>query len=71
TGLAQRIGTYEVSVLPYEDCCTLFVPRHPRTRPSLQEAEEAEASLDVAALVEEALAGAEVISPAAPAPAGT
>nr|BAL56715.1 thiamine biosynthesis protein ThiI [uncultured prokaryote] len=69
TGLAQRIGTYEVSVLPYEDCCTLFVPRHPRTRPSLREAEEAEASLDVPALVEEALAGVEVISPAAPAPA--
>lgn len=71
TALAQRIGTYDVSVLPYEDCCTLFVPRRPRTRPTLEEAERAEASLDVEALVEEALAGAETLSPPAPAPAAT
>lgn len=64
TALAQRIGTYEVSVLPYEDCCTLFVPRHPRTRPTLQEAEEAEAALEVDALVDEALAGTQVMGPA-------
>jgi thiamine biosynthesis protein ThiI len=71
TALAQRIGTYDVSVLPYEDCCTLFVPRRPRTRPTLEEAERAEASLDVEALVEEALAWAETLSPPAPAPAAT
>lgn len=69
TALAQRIGTYEVSVLPYEDCCTLFVPRRPRTRPTVEEAERAEAALEVDALVEEALAGAETISPPVPAPA--
>lgn len=57
--LARRIGTYEVSALPYEDCCTVFVPRHPRTRPSLEEVEAAEARLDVPALVEGALAGVE------------
>lgn len=57
--LARRIGTYEVSTLPYEDCCTVFVPRHPRTRPSLGEVEAAEARLDVPALVEGALAGVE------------
>ena len=68
TALAQRIGTYEISVLPYEDCCTLFVPRRPRTRPSLQEADEAETGLDVQALVEEALAGVEVIAARSPAP---
>lgn len=65
TALARRVGTYEVSTLPYEDCCTLFVPRHPRTRPTLQEAEEAERTLGTQALVEEALAGAEVVTPVA------
>ncbi len=65
TALARRVGTYEISTLPYEDCCTLFVPRHPRTRPTLEEAEQAEESLDTPALVEEALAGAEVVAPAA------
>ncbi len=62
TELAQRVGTYEISVLPYEDCCTLFVPRHPRTRPTLQEVEQAEANLDVASLVDEAVAGAERVT---------
>lgn len=57
--LARRIGTYEVSILPYEDCCTVFVPRHPRTRPSLEEVEAAEARLDVPGLVEGALARVE------------
>lgn len=58
--LARRIGTYDISVLPYEDCCTVFVPRHPRTRPTPAEAEAAERSLDVDSLVEGALAGVEV-----------
>lgn len=57
--IARRIGTYEISTLPYEDCCTVFVPRHPRTRPSLAEVEAAEARLDVPALVEGALARVE------------
>ena len=59
--MARRIGTFETSILPYEDCCTVFTPRHPRTRPKLSEVEEAEAALDVEALVEEALAGVERI----------
>lgn len=50
TALARRIGTYETSVLPFEDCCSLFVPRHPATRARLQEVERAEAKLDLAAL---------------------
>lgn len=49
---AQDIGTYEISIRPYEDCCTLFVPRHPRTRPTLSELEDAEASLPVDTLVQ-------------------
>ena len=57
--LARRIGTYETSILPYEDCCTVFTPRHPELRPTVAKAEEAERALDVDALVEEAVRGAE------------
>ncbi|MDR5708382.1 MAG: tRNA uracil 4-sulfurtransferase ThiI [Armatimonadota bacterium] len=60
--LAERIGTYELSILPYEDCCTLFVPRHPRTRPSLEEVEAAERALPVEELVGRVVAGVEEIS---------
>jgi thiamine biosynthesis protein ThiI len=52
--LARQIGTFDTSILPYEDCCTVFTPRHPRTRPHLDEILQAEAALDVDALVEEA-----------------
>ena len=52
---ARNIGTFETSILPYEDCCTVFTPKHPRTRPHLKQVEEAEAVLDVEALVEEAI----------------
>ena len=57
--IARKIGTFETSILPYEDCCTVFTPRHPRTRPRLDEIEAAEAVLDVDALVQEALAATE------------
>ena len=53
--LSRRIGTFELSTLPYEDCCTVFTPRHPRTRPRLDAVEEAESVLDVDGLVREAL----------------
>jgi thiamine biosynthesis protein ThiI len=49
---AQRIGTFETSILPYEDCCTLFVPRSPATRATLEECARAEASLDVTNIVQ-------------------
>jgi thiamine biosynthesis protein ThiI len=52
---AREIGTYETSILPYEDCCTLFVPKNPRTRPTLAEAEAAERQLDIPRLVNEAV----------------
>ena len=58
--MAHQIGTYDTSILPYEDCCTVFTPRHPATRPDLEAVREAEAALDVEALVEEALAGTTV-----------
>lgn len=57
--MAQRIGTYDTSILPYEDCCTVFTPRHPATRPELRDVEAAEASLDVEALCADALSGTE------------
>lgn len=57
--MARKIGTFETSILPYEDCCTVFTPRHPRTRPTLEEVEAAEVCLDVEALVTEAVEGIE------------
>ncbi|MBR5471374.1 MAG: tRNA 4-thiouridine(8) synthase ThiI [Oscillibacter sp.] len=53
--LAREIGTYETSILPYEDCCTVFTPRHPAIRPNVEDVRAAEAALDVDALVAEAL----------------
>ena len=55
--MAREIGTYETSILPYEDCCTVFTPRHPATRPDLEEVRRAEAALDVEGLVARALEG--------------
>ena len=57
--LARKLGTFDTSVLPYEDYCTVFTPRHPRTHPNIEDVEKAESALDVEALVEEALAGIE------------
>ena len=57
--IARKIGTFDTSILPYEDCCTVFTPRHPRTHPKLSEVEAAESALDIEGLVEEALAGIE------------
>ena len=55
--LSRRIGTYDTSILPYEDCCTVFTPRHPCTRPVLADIEAAESALDVEGLVAKALEG--------------
>jgi tRNA uracil 4-sulfurtransferase len=57
---AQRLGTFEISVEPDQDCCSLFVPRHPTTRARAASIEAAESALDVAALVEAAVEGAVV-----------
>ena len=53
--IAKEIGTYETSILPYEDCCTVFLPKHPSTKPKLPKILESESHLDVDALVEAAL----------------
>ena len=57
--IARKIDTFETSILPYEDCCTVFTPRHPKTRPSLEEIQEAEAALDIDGLIETAMQGIE------------
>lgn len=59
--IAHRIDTFETSILPYEDCCTVFTPKHPRTRPKRELVEQAEAVLEVDKLIEEAIAGVETI----------
>lgn len=59
--IAQKIDTYETSILPYEDCCTVFTPKHPRTRPQLDRVQQAEENLDVPGLIEEALKGTETV----------
>ena len=57
--VAREIGTFDTSILPYEDCCTVFTPRHPRLRPTLEEVEAAETSLDVEVMVRSAVEGIE------------
>ena len=59
--IARKIGTFDTSILPYEDCCTVFTPRHPRLRPTVEEAEAAEAGLDIEAMVQAAVDGIERI----------
>jgi len=54
---ARFIGTYETSILPYEDCCTVFTPRRPRTKPRLDDVLIAESALDIDELVDEAVRG--------------
>ena len=54
--MSREIGVFDTSILPYEDCCTVFTPRHPATRPRLEDVRQAEAALDVESLVQKALA---------------
>ena len=58
---AQEIGTFETSIEPYEDCCTVFLPKHPTTKPQLDKIEISDSKLDINALVESAIAEEEII----------
>lgn len=58
---AREIGTYDISIQPYEDCCTVFLPKHPVTKPKLDRIEKSESALDVKALVDAAVASEEII----------
>jgi len=55
--LSRKIGTFDTSILPYEDCCTVFTPRHPKTKPHLDEVRQAEAALDIEGLCGRAMEG--------------
>ena len=58
---AIAIGTYETSILPYEDCCTVFVPQHPITRPAVDKLRESEALVDFTDMIESALEQTEIL----------
>lgn len=58
--ISRQIGTYETSILPYEDCCTIFVPKHPKTKPALDKMIKAESVLEIDRLVEEAINNVEI-----------
>lgn len=60
--ISRRIETFDISILPYEDCCTVFTPKHPRTRPTIDYVEECEKALDVDRLVKEAAENARFVS---------
>lgn len=59
--IAHKIGTYETSILPYEDCCTIFLPKRPVTKPRLSAVEKVESALDVETLVQNALQNVEAV----------
>ena len=59
--IARKIGTYDTSILPYEDCCTVFLPEHPVIKPKLELIERAESVLDVESLIEKAMSNIEVV----------
>lgn len=53
--ISRKIDTFETSCLPYEDCCTVFTPKHPKTKPTVELCEQAEANLDIEGLIEKAI----------------
>ena len=59
--IAKEIGTFETSILPYEDCCTIFVPKHPKTKPQLEAMRKAESVLDIDEMVEKAINDTELV----------
>lgn len=59
--IAEKIGTFDISIRPYEDCCTLFLPSYPKIRPRLDEAKKLEEKLDIEALLKEAWEKTEVL----------
>ena len=59
---AQEIGTYETSIQPYEDCCTVFLPKHPVTKPRLERILESESKLDCEGLIKAAIESQEIIN---------
>ena len=60
--IAEKIGTYDISNEPYEDCCTVFAPKKPKTKPKLHTIQEMEAALDIPALIQVAVEQTEVMT---------
>ncbi len=60
--IAQKIETYDTSILPFEDCCTVFLPKHPVLKPKLQDIEKSESNLDIDQLVEDAVNNMEIFN---------
>ena len=59
---AEKIGTYETSILPYEDCCTIFTPKHPQTKPRVEQLIESEKLIDGEGLIRRAIEGIEILN---------
>ena len=59
--LAKKIDTFDISIRPFEDCCTIFAPKNPKTRPSMEKVLEYEAKWDYNKMIDEALDNVEVI----------
>jgi thiamine biosynthesis protein ThiI len=59
--IAKKIDTYDISILPYEDCCTVFVPRHPVINPNLKHIYEEESKIDFEPLLKEAISNIEIV----------
>ena len=59
---AKEIGTYETSIQPYEDCCTVFLPKHPATKPRLERILASESRLDCETLIDDAIKAREIIA---------
>ena len=57
--ISRKIDTFDISIEPFEDCCTVFTPKHPKTRPELQKVIDAESVLDIDGLVERAVQSAQ------------
>ncbi len=60
--ISRDIETYETSILPYDDCCTVFLPKHPVTKPRIEDIRESEAALDVEGLVRSAIENMKVMT---------
>ena len=58
---AKAMGSFETSILPFEDCCTVFVPQHPVTRPKLEEIRKSEARVDFTQMIDTAIANTELV----------
>ena len=59
---AKAIGTFDTSILPYEDCCTVFVPQHPVTKPKVKKLRASEALVDFTEMIETAIKNAEIVN---------